>query len=72
MRLVLGVLMMLALCAGTVEAQKKTLVIALNQDPDILDPTLSRSYVGRIVRKTGSCSRSRRTTSTRARRVSTA
>ena len=31
------------------QAQKKTLVIALNQDPDILDPTLSRTYVGRII-----------------------
>jgi peptide/nickel transport system substrate-binding protein len=30
-------------------AQKKTLTIALNQDPDILDPTLGRTYVGRIV-----------------------
>jgi peptide/nickel transport system substrate-binding protein len=41
----------LALClAGTpAAAQKGTLVVALNQDPDILDPTLSQSYVGRIV-----------------------
>src|SRR5438552_14534960 len=30
-------------------AQKKTLVVALNQDPDLLDPTLARTYVGRIV-----------------------
>jgi peptide/nickel transport system substrate-binding protein len=36
----------LAMPAG---AQKKTLTIALNQDPDILDPTLSRTYVGRII-----------------------
>ena len=35
--------------AATAEAQKKTLVIALNQDPDILDPTIARTYVGRIV-----------------------
>jgi peptide/nickel transport system substrate-binding protein len=35
--------------AGAAEAQKKTLVVALNQDPDILDPTLSRTYVGRII-----------------------
>src|SRR5512138_1276962 len=28
---------------------KSALVIALNQDPDILDPTLARTYVGRIV-----------------------
>ena len=31
------------------QAPKKALVVALNQDPDILDPTLSQSYVGRIV-----------------------
>src|ERR1044071_354880 len=30
-------------------AQKKQIVGALNQDPDILDPTLARTYVGRIV-----------------------
>src|SRR5436309_7487862 len=35
--------------AGSAHAQKKTLVVALNQDPDILDPTLARTYVGRIV-----------------------
>src|SRR5260370_16859526 len=35
--------------AGPGEAQKKTLVVALNQDPDLLDPTLSRTYVGRII-----------------------
>ena len=44
----LAVLMVLA---GGISAQssKKTLVVALNQDPDILDPSLSRTYVGRIV-----------------------
>ena len=35
--------------AEVAHAQKKTLVVALNQDPDILDPTLSRTYVGRII-----------------------
>ena len=35
--------------APPAHAQKKTLVVALNQDPDILDPTLARTYVGRIV-----------------------
>src|SRR5215510_5873658 len=30
-------------------AQKKQVVVALNQDPDILDPTLARTYVGRII-----------------------
>jgi peptide/nickel transport system substrate-binding protein len=44
-----GLALLLTLAAGPVEAQKSTLVIALNQDPDILDPTLSQSYVGRIV-----------------------
>ncbi|MEX2145603.1 MAG: ABC transporter substrate-binding protein [Candidatus Rokuibacteriota bacterium] len=39
----------LLLAAGAAEAQKKQLVVALNQDPDILDPTLSRTYVGRII-----------------------
>src|ERR671936_3217121 len=40
----------LLLCSpALVEAQKKTVVVALNQDPDILDPSLARTYVGRIV-----------------------
>src|SRR5436309_6852630 len=39
----------LGLYAGVAQAQKKTLVVALNQDPDILDPTLARTYVGRII-----------------------
>jgi peptide/nickel transport system substrate-binding protein len=34
---------------GAAHAQKKQLVVGLNQDPDILDPTLARTYVGRIV-----------------------
>ncbi len=42
-------LALLALHAGAAHAQKKTLVVALNQDPDLLDPTLARTYVGRIV-----------------------
>ena len=42
-------LTLVAVAPTTAGAQKKTLVVALNQDPDILDPTLSRSYVGRIV-----------------------
>src|SRR5467141_1617961 len=42
-------LVLLALHAGAAHAQKKTLVVALNQDPDLLDPTLARTYVGRIV-----------------------
>src|SRR2546422_2819448 len=44
-----GVLAVLTLQAGAAHAQKKTLVGALNQDPHILDPTLARTYVGRII-----------------------
>jgi peptide/nickel transport system substrate-binding protein len=44
-----GVVLLWALAVAPVAAQKKTLVIGLNQDPDILDPTLSQSYVGRII-----------------------
>ncbi len=47
--LVVGALVALLLPAGAAHAQKKTLVVALNQDPDLLDPTLARTYVGRIV-----------------------
>jgi peptide/nickel transport system substrate-binding protein len=39
---------MLALACGTAAAQT-TLKIGLAEDPDILDPTLARTYVGRIV-----------------------
>jgi peptide/nickel transport system substrate-binding protein len=45
----LGVLVVLMLGTAAAQAPKKTLVVALNQDPDILDPTLSQTYVGRIV-----------------------
>ena len=46
-----GLLAVLTLLVGTGYAQspKRTLVVALNQDPDILDPSLSRTYVGRII-----------------------
>jgi peptide/nickel transport system substrate-binding protein len=47
--IVAGALAVLTLSGGAAQAQKKTLVVALNQDPDLLDPTLSRTYVGRIV-----------------------
>src|SRR5881409_2863490 len=47
--LIIATLALLAMHAGAAQAQKKTLVVALNQDPDILDPTLARTYVGRIV-----------------------
>jgi peptide/nickel transport system substrate-binding protein len=46
--LMLGALL-LVLVPAAADAQKKQLVVALNQDPDILDPTLSRTYVGRII-----------------------
>jgi len=46
--LAVGALVALTL-ADTAHAQKKTLVVALNQDPDLLDPTLARTYVGRII-----------------------
>jgi peptide/nickel transport system substrate-binding protein len=38
---------LIMLASGPVAAQ--TLHVALREDPDILDPTLARSYVGRIV-----------------------
>lgn len=41
--------LVLAGAPGAADAQKKQLVVGLNQDPDILDPTLARTYVGRIV-----------------------
>ncbi len=47
--IVIGLLVALTLQARVAHAQKTTLVVALNQDPDILDPTLSRTYVGRII-----------------------
>ena len=47
--LITAALAVLAMHAGPAHAQKKTLVVALNQDPDLLDPTLARTYVGRIV-----------------------
>jgi peptide/nickel transport system substrate-binding protein len=47
--LCLALAALLLTLAPAAEAQKKQLVVALNQDPDILDPTLSRTYVGRII-----------------------
>jgi peptide/nickel transport system substrate-binding protein len=46
---VLGFTVLALMAVEPAEAQKKTLVVALNQDPDLLDPTLSRTYVGRII-----------------------
>ena len=39
---------LLSLAAATAQAET-TLRIGLAEDPDILDPTLARTYVGRIV-----------------------
>jgi peptide/nickel transport system substrate-binding protein len=47
--LAVGVLLVVLGVSSAADAQKKTIVVALNQDPDILDPTLARTYVGRIV-----------------------
>ena len=46
---VVAIVLSVLVAVATAEAQKKTLVIGLNQDPDILDPTLARTYVGRII-----------------------
>jgi peptide/nickel transport system substrate-binding protein len=42
-------LLTLAVMAGACIAHSQTLRIGLAEDPDILDPTLARSFVGRIV-----------------------
>src|SRR5439155_20283263 len=47
--LIIATLAHLSIHSRAAQAHKKTLVVALNQDPDILDPTLARTYVGRIV-----------------------
>ena len=39
----------LVLTAATAQVQAQTMRIALREDPDILDPTLARTYVGRFV-----------------------
>ena len=49
-RLALALACALALLPGVnASAQEKTLRIGLREDPDLLDPTLGSSYVGRIV-----------------------
>ena len=42
-------LLALALVAGAAAAQAQTLRVGLAEDPDVLDPTLARSFVGRVV-----------------------
>jgi peptide/nickel transport system substrate-binding protein len=49
MCITLGLLLAVTLQVGAAQSPKTTLVVALNQDPDILDPSLSRTYVGRII-----------------------
>ena len=39
----------LAASIGAARARRRTLRIGLAEDPDVLDPTLARTYVGRIV-----------------------
>src|SRR5579863_2886486 len=49
-RLALGLLCALSFAASvTAAAQQRVLHIGLREDPDLLDPTLGSSYVGRIV-----------------------
>jgi peptide/nickel transport system substrate-binding protein len=36
-------------CAAAAAAQAQTLRIGLAEDPDVLDPSLARSFVGRVV-----------------------
>ncbi len=49
-RLALGLLLVLSIAtSATATAQERVLHIGLRQDPDLLDPTLGSSYVGRIV-----------------------
>src|SRR5262250_3497255 len=45
----LAVAAALLLISGGIAAAQTTLRIGLAEDPDILDPTLARTYVGRIV-----------------------
>lgn len=47
--LALGMVVLAATLGAAPPAEAQNLRIALREDPDILDPTLSRTYVGRIV-----------------------
>ncbi|MEJ5989713.1 ABC transporter substrate-binding protein [Ramlibacter sp. PS3R-8] len=48
-RTILRPLLALALSAATLAASAQTLRIGLAEDPDALDPTLARTFVGRLV-----------------------
>ena len=43
------IILALLLGVGALAAQAQTLRIGLAEDPDVLDPTLARSFVGRVV-----------------------
>src|ERR1700709_45486 len=43
------ILLALTLGAAALGAQAQTLRVGLAEDPDVLDPTLARSFVGRVV-----------------------
>src|ERR1700686_1963142 len=45
----LGIILALAATLGAASVQAQTLRVGLPEDPDVLDPTLARSFVGRIV-----------------------
>src|ERR1700692_1534214 len=45
----LGIILALAATLGAASVQAQTLRVGLAEDPDVLDPTLARTYVGRIV-----------------------
>src|SRR5829696_6876269 len=42
-------ILLAALCAFSALVQSQTLRIGLAEDPDVLDPTMARTFVGRIV-----------------------
>src|ERR1700686_1944783 len=45
----LGIILALAATLGAASVQAQTLRVGLPEDPDVLDPTLARTFVGRIV-----------------------
>jgi peptide/nickel transport system substrate-binding protein len=45
----LGIILALAATLGAASVHAQTLRVGLAEDPDVLDPTLARSFVGRIV-----------------------
>ena len=49
LRRVVAALAACVIAAGAAHAQTQTLRIGLAEDPDVLDPTLARTFVGRIV-----------------------